>query len=313
MSIIVNPDNFTVPYAIGDDGRLYQIRDGKPLCDSLACPICRGPVSFVREITQRAAHFRHRSRADCDALAAYHRKTLHDAVRDAAAALASGQHGAKGICQGFTGALPRGAVTIEKTNALGTWTYRPDVTIEPAAGQYAPILELEVVFSHKPSERRLTEAATQGRIIGILDIAAIERDYYRKLWAGEAFDIPQACREFVIANRFTILTTADVRRAISGILDRQYKAATVRAEHAAIPRMEPAPDLPAAGPTTWRGKPGGRVLPAHPKTCAVCGVSDWLVTMTERDGKTVHVGCSTLARKPVDSAVDSAVDRTNEK
>jgi hypothetical protein len=43
----------------------------------------------------------------------------------------------------------------------------------------------------------------------------------------------------------------------------------------------------------WASK--GRRLPTTPKTCAVCGKSDWLVTMTERDGRTVHVGCSTLA------------------
>jgi hypothetical protein len=41
-----------------------------------------------------------------------------------------------------------------------------------------------------------------------------------------------------------------------------------------------------------------RPLPTHPKTCAVCGKAEWLVTMTERDGKTVHVQCSTIAKPP---------------
>jgi hypothetical protein len=44
--------------------------------------------------------------------------------------------------------------------------------------------------------------------------------------------------------------------------------------------------------------PPVRKLPTHPKTCAVCGATDWLVVMTERDGRTVHVRCSSLASAP---------------
>lgn len=34
-----------------------------------------------------------------------------------------------------------------------------------------------------------------------------------------------------------------------------------------------------------------RVLPTHPATCAICGQADWLVGMTDMQGRTLHVRC----------------------
>ena len=35
-------------------------------------------------------------------------------------------------------------------------------------------------------------------------------------------------------------------------------------------------------------------LPTEPPTCAVCGVADWRVALTEPDGRRLHVACSGL-------------------
>lgn len=32
-------------------------------------------------------------------------------------------------------------------------------------------------------------------------------------------------------------------------------------------------------------------LPTHPPTCALCGVSEWTVAMTDRAGRELHVAC----------------------
>lgn len=34
-----------------------------------------------------------------------------------------------------------------------------------------------------------------------------------------------------------------------------------------------------------------RQLPTHPATCAICGVADWFVCMTDMQGRTLHVCC----------------------
>lgn len=34
-----------------------------------------------------------------------------------------------------------------------------------------------------------------------------------------------------------------------------------------------------------------RVLPTHPATCAICGIADWLVGMTDMQGRTLHARC----------------------
>lgn len=34
-----------------------------------------------------------------------------------------------------------------------------------------------------------------------------------------------------------------------------------------------------------------RLLPTHPATCAICGEADWLVGMTDMQGRTLHVRC----------------------
>lgn len=300
MTLLVDPNNFKVPYAVGDDV-LHQIADGRPKCESLFCPICRTPVSFVRETEARAAHFRHHSRSECDALAAHHRQTLHDAVRDAALALLRAGYGARRICHGAA-ELPTGEAQAEATQEAEGRKHRPDIVVHPKPGERAPILELEVVYSHKPEPGRIDRAAADGRLIGVLDIAPIERDYYRKLWASEAFDIPEACKAYVLDRRFSIMDTADIRRAVRGVLDRRYMLARVRPEH-----RDFAGVAPITAPTAHARRAAPH-LPMRPHTCAVCGVSDWHVSMTEKDGSRVHVPCSSLALMAVGGAVDSAVD-----
>ncbi|TKW67146.1 MAG: hypothetical protein DI616_08760 [Paracoccus denitrificans] len=39
-----------------------------------------------------------------------------------------------------------------------------------------------------------------------------------------------------------------------------------------------------------------RVLPTHPATCVICGVADWLVGMTDMQGRTLHVRCWKVER-----------------
>jgi len=234
MAIVVDPNQFRVPYAIGGDDLLYQIADGRPKCENLFCPICRTPVAFVREIEARAAHFRHHSRSDCDALAAYHRQTLHDTVRDAALALLNTGTQTSRICHSNL-PLPTGRASSEDTQTVKGRKHRPDIVVRPRENEAAPLLELEVVYSHRPEPDRVARAAADGRIIGVIDIAPIERDYYRKLWAGEAFDTPEACKAYVLDRRFTVLENADVRRTVRGLLDgkRQYLKARIRQQDAA--------------------------------------------------------------------------------
>lgn len=227
--LIVDPERFRVPYAFGSSGTIYQIRDGRPQESEVMCPLCKTAVSFVRETDERAAHFRHHSASECDVLARYHRETLHDAVRDAAAALLRSGVGARRICRGFA-PLPTGHVATEETQDVDDRTYRPDLVVHPKEDEAAPILELEVVYSHRPEPKRLERAAADGRVVGVMDIAPIERDYYRKLWAGEAFDIPEACKVFVMDTRFTVMDNAAIRRQVRGVLEqrRTYLLAKVR-------------------------------------------------------------------------------------
>jgi hypothetical protein len=308
MAVWVDPNQFKVPYAIGGDDVLYQIAEGRPKCDSVFCPICRTSVSFVRETEGRAAHFRHHSRSECDALAAYHRQTLHDAVRDATLALLSSGVGARRICSGGS-VLPTGAAQIEATQEAEGRKHRPDIIVYPKDGEHAPILELEVVYSHRPEPDRIERAAADGRLIGVLDVAPIERDYYRKLWASEAFDIPEACKDYVMDRRFSIMDGADIRRTVRGVLERRYKLARIRPEHMAMMPALTAVTRRQMAPTR-HSKPS--FLPERPDTCAVCGGADWHVSMTEKSGAKVHVGCSSVASRSggaaVDRAVDSAVD-----
>ena len=299
MSIFVDPNDFKVPYAISADLKLFQVGDGRPGCCDIFCPICKTPVSFVQETGRRAAHFRHHSRADCDALARYHRQTLHNAVRDAAFALLNNGAGARSLCRGGE-LLPTGRATLEETQEAQGGKHRPDITVHPAGGEKAAILELEVVYSHRPEPDRIERAAGDGRLIGVIDIAKIEKDYYRKLYAGEAFDIPEACKAYVLDQRFTILDSADVRRAVRGIVNRKYLEARVLPEHRATK------DARVAHPAAARPQPSR--LPTRPNTCAVCGVADWHVSMTEKDGSTVHVACSSIATARTATAVDSGVD-----
>ena len=230
---IVNPDNFAVPYAVSDEGQLFQIKDGKPVCEDLRCPLCKSNVFFIKETDRAAAHFRHNDRTNCDALAKYHRETLHNHVRDAAAALLNGRTKARDLCKASAGiALPTGFCHTEKEHEYGGKRYRPDLTVDPAPGDRAPTLELEIIWSSKPTDARLEAASRAGRLIGILRIDDLERSYYDKLHNNEAFDIPEACREFVKRQKFTILSNAKVNQILRGLLARIYMEATVAPEHA---------------------------------------------------------------------------------
>lgn len=40
-----------------------------------------------------------------------------------------------------------------------------------------------------------------------------------------------------------------------------------------------------------------RRLPTHPPACAVCGLSDWMVAVTDRTGRRLHVACSKQDRE----------------
>ena len=304
MSVYVDPNNFKVPYAVSADLDLFQIGDGRPKCDDIFCPICKTPVSFVQETERRAAHFRHHNREECDAVAKHHRETLHDAVRDAALALLAGGFGARRLCRGGDH-LPTGNAVSEQTQEAAGGKHRPDITVHPKDGEKAAILELEVVYSHKPEPKRIERAAQDGRLIGIIDIAKIERDYYLRLYTGDAFDIPEACKAFVLDHRFTILDSADVRRAVRGVVNRKYLEAQVLPEHRGLAPARQPYSLPVA-PL----KPAPSHLPTQPNTCAVCGVADWHVSMTERDGSSVHVACSTIRAERRARAVDGGVDRT---
>lgn len=282
MATIIDPNAFRVPYAIGADDIIYQIKDGRPASESLFCPICRTAVSFIRETEERAAHFRHHRREECDSQAAYHRQTLHDAVRDAAMALLDGGTTPRRLCNGGT-VLPTGKATPEAQQRIDGRAHRPDILIEPKDGEAAPTLELEVVYSHRPEPARIERAARDGRLIAVLDIEPVERDYYRKLWASQAFDIPSACKEYVLTERFTVMDNADVRRIVSGILGkRNYLEARIRPED--MPREQLMKPSGSAR--------GARNLPTRPPTCGLCGQADWAVAMTLEDGRKAHVGCA---------------------
>lgn len=251
MNQVVNPDKFVVPYAIDADVNIYHVKAGRPETKEISCPICRGKVSFISETDARAAHFRHHDRSDCDKQAHLLRGTIHNDIRDATVALLNGRYVASDICKGHAGIrLPKGFAEAEKEVTIDGKTYRPDVTVNPADGQIAATLELEVVWSHKPTPQRLQSAASVGRVVGILNAAQIERTYYQKRYANEAFDIPEAIKAFILEQRFTIMTDRHLKRAVNGILDREYCKATVRKEHRIAPQGPTYTAPPAPQPNT---------------------------------------------------------------
>lgn len=253
LALQVDPDKFAVPYAVDAQANVYQIRNGRPRTKEIACPICRGKVSFVAEGDNRAAHFRHHDRSDCDKQAGLLRGTIHNDIRDAAVALLNGRYVARDICKGHEGiAMPTGFARAEVEVEIDGKTYRPDVTVSPKQGKKEATLELEVIWSHKPTPARLEAAASAGRVVGVLDATQIEKSYYQKRYANQAFDIPEAVKEYILAKRFSILTDRHLKRAVRGVLDRHYLKATVRREHRAAPigatyqaTSRPASPLPA--------------------------------------------------------------------
>lgn len=237
MSVLINPDKFVVPYAVTVDGGetfVFHIRDGRPKTKNLTCPYCNGAVSFVSEAEARAAHFRHHDRSACDEKAHHLRSTIHDDVVKAAIALLNGRYIAKDICKGQEGIiLPTGFAEAEKHTVIdGLRPYRPDITVNLAEGENAAILELEVIWSHKPTPERLLAAAKTGRAVGVLDATRIERGYIQRLHDNQAFDLSEAIKDYICEERFSILSDRHIKRAISGIVsERAYQKAAVLDEH----------------------------------------------------------------------------------
>lgn len=71
-----------------------------------------------------------------------------------------------------------------------------------------------------------------------------------------------------------------------------------RADPAQSPRREAAPNSTISTNSTGQAlhpeSPAARRradLPVHPPTCAVCGVQEWTVAMTDRSGRKLHVSC----------------------
>jgi len=237
MSLIINPDKFVVPYAVTVENAetfVFHIKDGRPKSKELVCPYCKSAVSFVSEGDRRAAHFRHHDRSACDEKAHYLRKTIHDDVVKATIDILNGRYFAKDICKGQEGMrLPTGFAEREKQTVIdGLKPYRPDITVSPADGQVSAILELEVIWSHKPTPERLQAAASAGRAVGVLDATRIERSYIQRAHLNERFDLPEAIKDYILKERYSILSDRHIKRAISGILDaRAYKKAHVLDEH----------------------------------------------------------------------------------
>jgi hypothetical protein len=242
MTLVVNPDKFVVPYAIDLELNIYHIKDGRPQSDDLKCPACNSKVSFVSESEKRAAHFRHHDRTECEKEIRLLRDTIHNELCAVVIDMLNGNKLPKDICSGFSGfKLPTGIACAEKSTSYGGTIYRPDITVPPQDGEYAPTLELEVVWSHKPEPKRLEAAASAGRLIGILNASGVERSYLQKRYANHAFDMPEAMKQYVLEKRFFILQDRHIKRAVNGVLSRIYMAATIRKEHAAITRhAEPA-------------------------------------------------------------------------
>ena len=302
---IVDPDRFKVPYSIAPDGlSVFHVKDGRPQDDSIVCPLCKGRVSFIRETDRAAAHFRHHTASSCDALAAHHRETLHDHVRDAAhSLLRSGVHASRIVSDARGLAMPKGRAVVEEAHTAGGTLYRPDITVHPIDGEAAPTLELEVIYSHEPTVGRLRAAAEDGRIVGVLNISSIERDYYKKLWWNEAWDIPDAAREFVLRARFRILGQREIRERVQGIVWRIYKQATVRQEHRAIPPTPAAPiSLHRPPKPRFAFDTGGPVKPLTSEimpwgedweapVCAHCGHRGWAVGPGSEGGPLMHFDC----------------------
>lgn len=46
-----------------------------------------------------------------------------------------------------------------------------------------------------------------------------------------------------------------------------------------------------ATPLTATARARAAALPNSPPTCAACGVADWKVAVTEKEGRTLHVSC----------------------
>ena len=235
MGIQVDVDKFAVPYAIDNDTQVYHIKDGRPKADAIKCPFCSDKVAFVSESYNRAAHFRHRAGANCGEAFTLLRKTIHDEVCQEAYFLLIGRSSAADLCkgQGSETNMPKGNVVREKNTEYGGKQYRPDIMVFPADGQKAPTLELEVVHTHKPEPSRLEAAANAGRLVGILDISRIERQYIRKRHMNEGFDNPEAIREYIRKEKFSILGMREIKRRLHGALDRIYNIATVSPEHRA--------------------------------------------------------------------------------
>lgn len=115
------------------------------------------------------------------------------------------------------------------------------------------------------------------------------------------FDVQFALAEIIAAASATPATPATNRTNVAKVADVAAPSGEL-----SVPATPPGgaavfslhgPAWPSAPGTMVRlgsERPAGRKaapLPTHPPTCATCGVTDWKVTMTTRDGRKLHVSC----------------------
>lgn len=221
-TIIVNPDKFVVPYAESADGRVFQLKDGRPRETELFCPICVGRVSFVSETDQRAAHFRHHSRSDCDRIAGERAETLHNLVVDVTAEMLRSGTEVKKICTSHSN-LPSGECFVEKSALIDGFTHRPDITVEPAEGEDAATLEMEVVLTHSPEPERLERAAKNGRLVAVLNIQKLCMEYNNLFRENAHGKIRDVCRYYILNTKYQIKSGASIRRCVRGFIEGRSK------------------------------------------------------------------------------------------
>ena len=72
---------------------------------------------------------------------------------------------------------------------------------------------------------------------------------------------------------------------------RVAQVARVARPEARQPALRVASVATVAVPLSDRARARAAALPSSSPTCAACGVADWMVAVTEKDGRTLHVSC----------------------
>jgi len=244
---IVNPDKFRVPYAITEKDCPFDIKDliekREVPSEDFFCPVCEERVFFVREADRRSAHFRHQTTSTCDRIAAERAQTIHDRVVQITARMI--QNGVKlaDICTGHkkTGQdLPNGEVHVEKSYTIDGHRYQPDISVLPKGDQIAPILELEVVLTHRPEKERVKLAAEHGRVVACINIAKLQQYYdtAKRLEnrTGQSFDVDKMCFDYIMDTKFSVMLGANVRQGLRDFVNKQreYMRAKKAARHEVV-------------------------------------------------------------------------------